>query len=81
MLPNAPLLIPGYGAQGASANDATAALVPDLTIPSLKNFGLINASRSITFPTKSYQANNIEEWQSIIRSEIRKTNKELISAN
>ena len=81
MLPNSPLLIPGYGAQGASASDATAALVPDLTIPGLKNFGLINASRSVAFPPKSYQAKNIEEWQNTIRSEIKKTNKELISAN
>jgi len=80
-LPNCPLLIPGYGAQGASASDATAALVPDLTIPGLKNFGLINASRSVAFPPESYQAKNIEEWQSVIRSKIRKTNKELISAN
>jgi orotidine-5'-phosphate decarboxylase len=81
MLPNSPLLIPGYGAQGASASDATAALVPDLTVPGLKNFGLINASRSVAFPPKSYQAKNIEEWQNTIRSEIKKINKELISAN
>ncbi len=72
MLPNSPLLIPGYGAQGASASDATAALVTDLIVPGLKNFGLINASRSIAFPPKSYQAKNIEEWQNTIRSEIKK---------
>ena len=78
-LPNAPFLIPGFGAQGASANDAAAALIEDKTFPGLKNFGLINASRSVTFPKKSYLANNIDEWKHIIHSIIKDTNKELLS--
>ena len=79
ILPNAPFLIPGFGTQGASAFDATASLVSDKTFPGLKNFGLINASRSIAFAKKSYAAKNINEWQSIIHSVIKETNRELLS--
>ena len=39
-LPSAPFLIPGYGAQGASASEACAPLIKDLSYPGLKNFGL-----------------------------------------
>ena len=79
LLPNAPFLIPGYGAQGASAKDACAPLIQDTKHPDLLNFGLINASRSILFPEKSYLAKNIEEWQTIILSELNRTNNELIN--
>jgi len=66
-LPSAPFLVPGYGAQGASAQDACAALISDTTDSGLKNFGLVNASRSILFPEEANLANNIEEWQKIMR--------------
>ncbi len=79
-LPNAPFLIPGYGAQGASANDASAPLVKDEIFSGLKNFGLINASRRILFPEDSYSVNNIKEWQDVILTELDKTNNELINA-
>jgi orotidine-5'-phosphate decarboxylase len=81
LLPNAPFLIPGYGAQGASANDACAALLQDTKHPNLLNFGLINASRSILFPEETYLANNIEEWQKIVFSKINFINNELTSIN
>ncbi|MDB2700658.1 orotidine-5'-phosphate decarboxylase [Alphaproteobacteria bacterium] len=81
MLPSAPFLIPGYGAQGASAKDACAPLIQDLVHPDLKNFGLINASRSIAFTKESYLANNIEEWQKIILTKINSTNNELANIN
>ena len=77
LLPNAPFLIPGYGAQGASAKDACAPLIQDSTQSNLLNFGLINASRSILFPEEAYLANNVEEWQKIILSKINSINKEL----
>ena len=79
LLPNSPFLIPGYGVQGASAADATAPLKPDPTIPGLKNFGLINASRSISFPENSYLAKDIDDWKSIIQNKINETNIELTS--
>ena len=47
LLPAAPFLIPGYGAQGASAADALSGLVKD-TETGLYTGGLVNASRAIT---------------------------------
>ncbi len=81
LLPNAPFLVPGYGAQGASAQDACAALIPDATESGLKNFGLVNASRSILFAEEGNSANSIEEWQEIILTKINTTNNELKDIN
>jgi orotidine-5'-phosphate decarboxylase len=78
-LPSAPFLIPGYGAQGASASEACAPLIIDKSYSGLKNFGLINASRSVLFPKNSYSVKSIEEWQDIILSELEKTNNILIN--
>ena len=79
LLPNSPFLIPGYGTQGASAADAIAPLITDSTIPGLKNFGLINASRSVSFPENSYSAKDIDDWKNIIQNKIKETNIELTS--
>ena len=46
-LPAAPFLIPGYGAQGASAEDALSGLIKDKGT-GLYTGGLVNASRAIT---------------------------------
>ena len=81
LLPSAPFLIPGYGAQGASAKDACAPLLKDSAFPNLLNFGLINASRSILFPEEAYLAKNIEEWKKLILDKINSTNNELININ
>jgi orotidine-5'-phosphate decarboxylase len=78
-LPSAPFLVPGYGAQGASAYEACAPLIKDQSYSGLKNFGLINASRSVLFPKNSYSVKNIEEWQDIILTELEKTNHILIN--
>ena len=44
MLPTTPFLVPGYGAQGATARDVAVAFRPD-------GLGaVVNASRSVTFP-------------------------------
>ena len=79
ILPSAPFLIPGYGAQGASASEACAPLIPDQSYSGLKNFGLINASRSVLFPKNSYSVNSIKIWQDIILTELEKTNNLLIN--
>ena len=79
LLPSAPFLIPGYGAQGASAYDACAPLNLDKSFPGLRNFGLINASRSILFPESSYLVNSIEDWQNTILTQLNRTNNELIN--
>ena len=80
ILPSAPFLIPGYGAQGAAASEATAPLIIDKSYSGLKNFGLINASRSILFPKDSYLVNSIKEWKDVILAELNKTNDNLINA-
>jgi orotidine-5'-phosphate decarboxylase len=79
ILPSAPFLIPGYGTQGASAENACAPLIPDTKHQDLQNFGLINASRSISFPEESYLVKNIEEWQNIILTKINSANNELMN--
>jgi len=79
ILPSAPFLIPGYGAQGATASEASAPLIIDKSFPGLMNFGLINASRSVLFPQNSYLVNNIKEWQDVILTELDQTNDELIN--
>ena len=79
ILPSAPFLIPGYGAQGASASEACAPLITDQSYSGLKNFGLINASRSVLFPKNSYSVNSIKMWQDIISTELEKTNNLLIN--
>ena len=80
MLPSAPFLIPGYGTQGATASEASAPLIIDQSYPSLKNFGLVNASRSVLFPKNSYLINNINEWKDVVSKKLIKTNDELINA-
>ena len=79
ILPSAPFLIPGYGTQGASASEACAPLITDKSYFGLKNFGLINASRSVLFPKTSYSVNSIKKWQDIILTELEKTNNLLMN--
>ena len=79
ILPSAPFLIPGYGAQGASASEACAPLIKDESYSGLRNFGLINASRSVLFSKNSYSVNSINEWQDVILTELEKTNDVLIN--
>ena len=47
LLPDAPLLVPGYGAQGGTAADCAAAFLPDGT------GAIVNSSRGITFAFRS----------------------------
>ena len=47
LLPAAPFLIPGYGAQGAGAEEALSGLTADKKTGVYKG-GLVNASRAIT---------------------------------
>ena len=74
ILPKSLFLIPGFGAQGASANEALSGLI-------LKNKiyegGLINSSRSILFPKDSYDLNQSFKWKEKILSALKKTTNEL----
>lgn len=61
MAPQAPFLVPGFGAQGAGVASALAGFVagPDGVLEG----GLINASRSVIFPAESQSAETVAAWQ------------------
>ena len=63
LAPKALFLVPGYGAQGAGAADAMAGFVGG-------QGGLVNASRSVTFPDAADDATSKADWQASIESAI-----------
>lgn len=73
MTPNALFLVPGYGVQGAGAADAMAGFVPgkpgQLGENGLEG-GLVNASRSVTFPTEAQSADTRGAWDKAIAEAI-----------
>ena len=62
-LPFAPFLIPGYGAQGGSLNDAKLGLVSDGAQKNKLNFGIINSSRGLCFPKSAKKCKDINSWK------------------
>ena len=63
LAPKALFLVPGYGAQGAGAADAMAGFVEG-------QGGLVNASRSVTFPKSVGGAGTLAEWRAGIAEAI-----------
>lgn len=59
LAPHSLFLVPGYGAQGAGAADALAGFVGG-------RGGVVNASRSITFPPKAEEATSVAEWREAV---------------
>ena len=66
-LPNSLFLIPGYGAQGATARDALSGLIKRNHV---YEGGLINSSRKILFPEGSYNVGNIKTWKQLIKASL-----------
>ena len=62
-LPFAPFLIPGYGAQGGSLNDAKLGLISDEPYKNKLNFGIINSSRGLCFPKSAKKCKDIKSWK------------------
>jgi orotidine-5'-phosphate decarboxylase len=62
-LPRALFLIPGYGAQGATASAAVASFVRG---PNGREGGIVNSSRAILFPESGKTATRSSEWESAI---------------
>ncbi len=56
ILPHCPFLVPGYGAQGASAAEALSASVNGEGV-------VVNASRSVLFPQEAHKLCEEEPWQ------------------
>jgi orotidine-5'-phosphate decarboxylase len=62
-LPKALFLVPGYGAQGATAAAAVESFVPG---PKGREGGIVNSSRAILFPESAQSADQAREWESAI---------------
>ncbi len=62
-LPKALFLVPGYGAQGATASSAVEAFVPG---PNGREGGLVNSSRAILFPQPAQTAGDAQAWEAAI---------------
>ena len=69
LLPNAPFLIPGYGAQGANAAEALAGLKADHQTGVYKG-GLVNSSRAITHGEGVQRATTITEAVTAMKTAI-----------
>ena len=70
-------LVPGYGAQGAGAAEAVAGFVKR---GSLREGGVVNASRSVASPEGSLQAGSAAEWSALIDRAIAVAQAELVAA-
>jgi orotidine-5'-phosphate decarboxylase len=81
--PTALFLVPGYGAQGAGAQEAMAGFVPGRRGESGGNGlegGLVNASRSVTFPPDAQNAETLPEWRNAVISAIDAAQADLLAA-
>ncbi len=73
-LPNSLFLVPGYGAQGATAREALSGLIKRHQV---YEGGLINSSRKILFPDGSYNVDNIKTWKQLIKASLENTLNDL----
>jgi orotidine-5'-phosphate decarboxylase len=73
LVPQALFLVPGYGAQGASAADAMAGLVDGFG-------GVVSASRSILYPAAAQAAKTLPDWRAAIDGALEAARAELSGA-
>lgn len=76
-MPDALFLVPGYGAQGASAADAVAGFVR--TARGLEG-GVVNSSRGVTYPQAAQSAKTMAEWRAAISDAMASAAAELRAA-
>jgi orotidine-5'-phosphate decarboxylase len=76
-MPHALFLVPGYGAQGASATDAVAGFVA--SGKGLEG-GVVNSSRGVTYPQDAQAATSMAEWRSAINDAMTRAAGELRAA-
>ncbi len=76
-MPDALLLVPGFGAQGASAADAVAGFI---TTPYGREGGVVNSSRAVTYPAAAETAKNIGEWRAAVEEAMDAAKNELRAA-
>ncbi|MGE3143160.1 MAG: orotidine-5'-phosphate decarboxylase [Hyphomonadaceae bacterium] len=77
LLPNALFLVPGYGAQGASAADAVAGFTPG---PKGLEGGVVSSSRAILYPKGAEAAQSLAEWRALIAGAMDAAHAELAAA-
>ena len=75
-LPNALVLVPGYGAQGATATDAVRSFVRG---PSGLEGGIVNSSRGVLFP-ESADTDDATTWEEAIDAALDEAINELAEA-
>ncbi|MCR9079231.1 MAG: orotidine-5'-phosphate decarboxylase [Hyphomonadaceae bacterium] len=80
LAPSALFLVPGYGAQGAGAREAMAGFVPAGQGGNRLEGGCVNASRSLTFPSGTENADTIDAWQDKVAEAIEAAQADLMSA-
>jgi orotidine-5'-phosphate decarboxylase len=62
-MPEALFLVPGYGAQGASATDAVAGFVKT---PHGLEGGVVSSSRAVLYPQAAQAAKSMGDWRAAI---------------
>lgn len=80
LAPDALLLVPGYGAQGAGAAEAMAGFGPPRDGGTRLEGGCVNASRSVTFPKGSAEAPDRASWDRLITAAIETAQANLVAA-
>lgn len=76
-LPNALFLVPGYGAQGASAADAVSGFVK--STKGLEG-GVVSSSRAVSYPPAAQAATNLNDWRAAINEAMAAAAAELRAA-
>jgi orotidine-5'-phosphate decarboxylase len=76
-LPKALFLVPGYGAQGATAAAAIQSFVPG---PNGREGGIVSSSRAILFPEIARTADEASRWEASIDAALDKAIDELATA-
>lgn len=76
-MPHALFLVPGYGAQGASAAEAVAGFVKG---PQGLEGGVVNSSRAVTYPQGAEAAKSMVEWRALIDAAMTRAAGELRAA-
>ncbi len=76
ILPRAPFLVPGYGSQGGSAEDAVRSFVAG---PAGPEGGIVNSSRAILFPPAG-ATDDLRRWETVIDDTLARAIGDLVEA-
>lgn len=77
VLPDSLFLVPGYGAQGASAAAAVAGFVAN---PQGREGGVVNSSRAVTYPPAAQAAATLADWRAAVAAAMAAAAAELRAA-